>query len=253
MCYGYNQPSSYVKGTNRMKRLAAFPISFVVFLLLSSCSAPVAGADMDIGIVTKSNLVVRDLDLLRRIGDRNRLFVNLTVTTLNPDLARILEPRAPRPDLRLEAVRRLVETGVPAGVMCAPVVPGITDSAADLDALVRATAEAGGRSIFSNPLFLKPCSAGIFLPFLEQEFPQLVAEYRQRYQGRAFVSTAYRKRIAELMARLRRKYGFVSRLDRRRPVEVAREKNGGCGTPSRRKEIPAPAPAPLLDDQLALF
>jgi hypothetical protein len=119
--------------------------------------------------------------------------------------------------------------------------------------VVRATAEAGGRHIFANALFLKPCSAAIFLPFLEKEFPQLAEQYRQRFAERAFVSSAYRKRLSELMASLRRKYGFVSRLDRQRPVEVARERNGGCGTAGRKKEFAPRAGTPLLDPQMTLF
>jgi len=161
---------------------------------------------LDLGIVTKSNLVLRDLDVLREISRHNQLFVNLTITTLNADLARILEPRAPRPDLRLEAMRKLNEAGVAAGVICAPVVPGITDLPRDLEDLVRAVAQAGGKYIYANPLFLKPCSAAIFLPFLEKEFPQLVESYRQRYGERAFVSSSYRKRISQLFAKLRVKY-----------------------------------------------
>jgi DNA repair photolyase len=161
---------------------------------------------LDLGIVTKSNLVLRDLDVLREISRHNQLFVNLTITTLNADLARVLEPRAPRPDLRLEAMRKLNEAGVAAGVICAPVVPGITDLPRDLEDLVRAVAQAGGKYIYANPLFLKPCSAAIFLPFLEKEFPQLVENYRQRYGERAFVSSSYRKRISQLFAKLRVKY-----------------------------------------------
>jgi len=161
---------------------------------------------LDLGIVTKSNLVLRDLDVLREISRHNQLFVNLMITTLNADLARVLEPRAPRPDLRLEAMRKLNEAGVAAGVICAPVVPGITDLPRDLEDLVRAVAQAGGKYIYANPLFLKPCSAAIFLPFLEKEFPQLVESYRQRYGERAFVSSSYRKRISQLFAKLRVKY-----------------------------------------------
>lgn len=163
----------------------------------------------EIGMVTKSNLVLRDVDLLRAIAERNRLFVNLTVTTVDANLARILEPRAPRPDLRLDAVRRLNEAGVPAGVICAPVVPGITDAPRDLDALVKATRQAGGQYIYANALFLKPCSAAVFLPWLEKEFPHLVENYRRRYESRAFLPDAYRKRLSSLMAALRRKHGFV--------------------------------------------
>jgi len=165
-------------------------------------------AGLEFGIVTKSNLVLRDIDVLQRIAENNQIFVNVTITTLNVDLARILEPRAPRPDLRMETVRKLNLEGVNAGVICAPVVPGITDSPRDLEALVRATAEVGGKYIYANPLFLKPCSAAIFLPFLEKEFPQLVDSYQQRYKDRAFLPKAYGQRLSQLMARLRQKYGL---------------------------------------------
>jgi len=169
---------------------------------------------LEIGIVTKSNLILRDVDLLRQVSRANKLFVNLTITTLNADLGRILEPRAPRPDLRLDAMRKLNQAGVAAGVICAPVLPGITDSPRDLEALVRATAEAGGKYVFANSLFLKPCSAAVFMPFLEREFPHLVESYRQRYRDRAFLSSSYRKRLSQLLARLRQKYGIRTDYDR---------------------------------------
>jgi len=169
---------------------------------------------LDIGIVTKSDLVLGDAQLLREVAKNNRLFVNLTITTLDAKLARLLEPRAPRPDLRLEAVRQLNLAGVAAGVICAPVLPGITDAPRDLEALVSATAKAGGKYIFANSLFLKPCSAQVFLPFLEREFPNLVESYRQRFRERAFLPAAYRKRLSTLMARLRLKYGLRNDYDR---------------------------------------
>ena len=163
---------------------------------------------LDLGLITKGNLILRDLDVLAQIGQKNRLMVNLTITTLNVDLARILEPRAPRPDLRMETVRKLNQAGIRAGVSCAPVIPGITDSLRNLEGLVRATAEAGGKYIFANPLFLKPCSAAVFLPFLEKEFPRLAADYQKRYKDRAFLPKSYGKRISQLMARLRQKHGI---------------------------------------------
>ena len=170
--------------------------------------------ELDLGIVTKSDLVVRDIDVLQEISRKNRLFVNLTVTTLKTDLARILEPRAPRPDLRLDAVNRLVRAGIQAGVICAPVLPGITDAARDLEALVNATAQVKGKYIFANPLFLKPCSAAVFMPFLEKEFPELAESYRQRYQEKAFLPKAYGSRLSQLMQRLRAKYGIHNRYER---------------------------------------
>jgi DNA repair photolyase len=233
---------------------------------------------LDIGIVTKSDLVSRDIDLFQQIAGRNKLFINLTVTTTDMRLARILEPRAPRPDLRLGAVRKLVESGVDAGVICAPVIPGITDSIASLEAVVRATAEAGGRYIFANALFLRPCSAVVFMPFLEREFPELAADYRQRFDQRSFLPTSYRRRLSEIMAHLRKKYGFTGREDRYTRRQSRKQsapklgttgaaftldgqpelrdvviKGGGCGAPKTAKKPPRSAPAPLLDEQFNLF
>ena len=165
-------------------------------------------AGLELGIVTKSALVTRDVDLLKQISERNEIFVNFTVTTTDPDVARILEPRAPRPDLRLEALRKLREAGIGAGVICAPVLPGITDLPKQLESVVRGAAEANANYVYANPLFLKPCSAAVFMPFLRENFPQLVPDYEQRFKERAFLPAAYRKRISELFARLREKYGI---------------------------------------------
>ncbi len=163
---------------------------------------------LSIGIVTKSNMITRDAEILRRVGESNRVFVNMTVTTVNTELARKLEPRAPRPDLRLEAVRQLNLAGVDAGVICAPVLPEITDGPRDLEALVKAAKEAGAKYVFANPLFLKPCSAAVFLPFVEENFPALADRYKKRYADRAFLPKAYGQRLSQLMAALRRKYGI---------------------------------------------
>ena len=163
---------------------------------------------LEIGIVTKSNMVVRDVEVLRRVAEHNQLYVNLTVTTVDTELARILEPRAPRPDLRLEAVRQLNLAGINAGVICAPVLPEITDRPRDLEALVKAAGEADARYIYANPLFLKPCSAAVFLPFLGEHFPSLVELYRKRYTDRAFLPKGYSERLSRLMANLRQRYGI---------------------------------------------
>jgi DNA repair photolyase len=163
---------------------------------------------LEIAIVTKSNLVTRDAEILRRVGEHNRIFVNVTVTTVDTELARKLEPRAPRPDLRLEAVRQLNLAGVDAGVICAPVLPEITDQPRALDALAKAASEAGAKYIYANPLFLKPCSAAIFMPFLAEHFPALVDNYKKRYESHAFLPKGYAQRLSQLMVALRRKYGI---------------------------------------------
>ena len=163
----------------------------------------------ELGMVTKSNLIVRDVELLREIAVNNSLSIHITVTTMNVELARILEPRAPRPDLRIEAVRELSAAGINVGVSSSPVLPAITDAPADLEAVVRAAAEAGAMHIFAGPLFLKPCSAAVFLPFLEEQFPHLVENYRQRYQDRSFLPPSYGKGVAQRIGMLRQKYGIT--------------------------------------------
>jgi DNA repair photolyase len=164
---------------------------------------------LEVGIVTKSAMLARDIDVLREIGEHNRISVSFTVTTVDTELARILEPRAPRPDLRLECLRKLREAGIRAGVICAPVLPRITDAPKQLEAVVRAAAAAKASHIYANPLFLKPCSAAVFLPFLKEHFPQLAPEYEKRFKDKAFLPSAYRKRISGLFGKLRAKYGII--------------------------------------------
>jgi DNA repair photolyase len=141
--------------------------------------------------------------------------VNVTVTTVDVELARKLEPRAPRPDLRLETIRELNLAGVDAGVICAPVLPEITDRPRDLEALVKAACDAGAKYVFANPLFLKPCSAAVFLPFLEEHFPALVDNYKKRYESHAFLPKGYAQSLSLLMKALRRKYGIGGEYARR--------------------------------------
>ena len=174
---------------------------------------------LDFGLITKSDLILRDLDLFCEISAHNQLSLHITITTLSAHLARLLEPRAPRPDLRLRALAELAKAGLDVGVSCAPVLPGITDSAAALEAVVKAASGSGARFIHANALFLKPCSAAVFMPFLEKQFPHLSTAYKQRYGERAYASAAYQNRISRLLSKFRAKYGFNSRRQRRAPVQ----------------------------------
>ena len=166
-----------------------------------------------IGLVTKSALILRDLDLLRNVARRHSLTLHLTITTTDTKLARILEPRAPRPDLRFHALARLRQAGLRAGVFCSPLMPGITDSRANIDAVAREAAAAHASFFAANPLFLKPCSLPTFFKFVEEHFPEQLEAYRRRYGTSAFVSPEYRKRIAELVSEIRREHKLSSRLD----------------------------------------
>ena len=166
---------------------------------------------LSLSITTKSNQVVRDLDLLCRIAARSALYINITITTLRPRLARLLEPRAPRPDLRLAAVRALREAGLAVGVFAMPVLPGLTDREADLDALARAARDAGAQWFAGNVLFLMPSALKQFLPFIEEKFPRLGRQYREWYARSGYAPEAYRREIAERIKALRAKYGLQGR------------------------------------------
>jgi DNA repair photolyase len=163
---------------------------------------------LSLSITTKSNQVVRDIEVLRRIAARLSLSVNVTITTLHGCLARLLEPRAPRPELRLEAVRKLRGAGISAGVFAMPVLPGLTDREEDLDALARGASEAGAQWLVASPLFLMPSSWKVFFAFLEETFPRLVATYRDWYRGYGNAPESYRKDLATRVEKLRRRYGL---------------------------------------------
>ena len=167
-----------------------------------------------LGITTKSDLIVRDLELLKEVARRHYVRVSMTVTTVDRDLARLLEPMAPRPDLRLRAVRKLAEAGLRAIVGCSPVMPLLNDSERSLDAVAREAVAAGARELWANVLFLKPCAYQVFLPFLEQRFPALVRKYRERYERAAYLRGAYPEMVYERVNQIRERHGL------NRPLEL---------------------------------
>lgn len=163
-------------------------------------------------IITKSPLVTRDIDVLLRIRRHSSVSVHISLITLDRSLARRLEPRAPTPEARLRAVRRLSEAGVEVGVNCMPVLPGITDRPGDLEALVQRAAEAGAASVATDTLRLQHEARKRYLPFIEQEFPHLAERYRRAYAHRHDVSDRYREGLTAFMARLCRRYGLRRRV-----------------------------------------
>ena len=173
---------------------------------------------LSVSITTKSNLVVRDVDVLRRIAERSEISINLTITTPKTRLAALLEPRAPRPDLRFAAVRELRAAGLAAGVFAMPVLPGLTDSQEDLEALARAARDADARWFAVSVLFLMPSSREQFFPFIQKKFPRLARRYQDWYGRMAYPPQEYRREIGQRAAALREKYHLG-----RRPQEIERE------------------------------
>lgn len=161
-------------------------------------------------IITKSPLITRDVDVLGRIARRSRLRVHISLITLDRELARRIEPRAPTPDSRVRALERLRAADIDVGINCMPVLPGITDDPTALEALVKRVSEAGATHVSSCALRLDRTARLRYFPFLEQEFPELAARYRNSYAKGRSVGAKYRTGLARYMAELCGKYGVRS-------------------------------------------
>jgi DNA repair photolyase len=179
-----------------------------------------------LGITTKSDLVLRDVDLLQEIARANVLGINMTITTLDEALARQLEPRAPRPSLRLETVRRLTAAGICVAVFPNPIMPGLTDGERQLDRLAKAAHDAGALSFGGGPLFLMPSAQKVFLPFLEQQHPHLAPQYRELYAKSAYLGRAYKEALQQRVRRIRDRYGLASGPIEYRPELWVDEQQG---------------------------
>ena len=165
-----------------------------------------------LGIVTKSTLIERDIDLLAEIARRNTLMIHITITTPDAKLARLLEPRAPRPDLRFQTVKRLREAGLTTGILCCPLLPGITDSEASIDGMAGRAAAVGASFFAANPLFLKPCSRPTYMSFVREHFPSLQGDYAARFANTDFAAPSYRKKLEVIVEQCRQRHGLSHRI-----------------------------------------
>jgi len=163
---------------------------------------------LSIGIITKSSLVTRDLDLLQMLSKGNEVTVNISLATADARLARLLELRSPVPAARLRALRRLTEGGIHAGLLVAPIIPGVTDDWTGLARLMEAAKEAGARYVVGSALRLGPAARHRFLPFLTKEFPALAERYRRHYAGKDHVSQSYQDALSRRLRLLKQTYGF---------------------------------------------
>jgi DNA repair photolyase len=164
---------------------------------------------LSIEIITKSPLVTRDLDVLQALSRHNEVNVNISLATADPRLARRLELRSPVPAARLRALRRLTAGGIYAGLIVAPIIPGITDDWAGLAQLLEAAKEAGARYVIGSALRLGPAARHRFLPVLEREFPDLYERYRRHYAASDMTSRSYQDALTRRLNALRQAYGFA--------------------------------------------
>ena len=153
-------------------------------------------------ILTKSTLVLRDLELLIEATRRTSVECAMSVGTLDDEVWRLTEPGTPRPVQRLEAVARLNEAGVACNVLVAPVLPGLSDSPAQLEAVARAALDAGAPSVSSVLLHLRPGVREHYLGSLAAHRPDLVAHHERLYAHGAYAAGAERSRVTRLVADL---------------------------------------------------
>ncbi|HEX6943009.1 MAG TPA: radical SAM protein [Gemmatimonadaceae bacterium] len=163
---------------------------------------------MSVCIITKSALVTRDIDLLATLSNRSKLTIHLSLITLDRELARRIEPRAPTPEARVRALERLAHAGIDVGINVMPVLPGITDKPAMLDAVVRRVKAAGASHVNACALRLQSAARKRYLPFIELEFPTLYGAYRSAYSGSYQVGDAYREGLSRFMRERCRKHGI---------------------------------------------
>src|SRR5687768_13757729 len=158
-------------------------------------------------IVTKSPLITRDIDLLRRIQRHNEISVHISLITLDRDLARRIEPRAPTPESRVRALQRLRDHGIEAGINVMPVLPGITDRPDQLEPLIKTVAEAGASYLAACALRLRSAARQRYLPFIEKEFPALAPRYRATYGHSHHAGERYREGLHAYFKKVCARYG----------------------------------------------
>ncbi|MCG3198328.1 MAG: hypothetical protein GHCLOJNM_02826 [bacterium] len=147
-------------------------------------------------LVTKNRLVARDSDLLGELAGHRAAAVYLSITTLDPNLVQVLEPRTSRPEARLDAIRTLSRAGVPVGVMVAPVIPGLTDH--EMPTILKHAAEAGARFAAYIPLRLPLAVADLFEHWLTLHFPDRKEKVLNRVRamrGGSLNDTAFHRRM----------------------------------------------------------
>jgi DNA repair photolyase len=189
-----------------------------------------------IGIISKSPLVTRDIDVLQRLSSRNEVTVNVSIATLDTRLARRLELRSPVPSARIRGLARLSAAGIHAGLLLAPIVPGVTDDREGLYRLMVAAKEAGARYVIGSALRLGPAARHRFLPHLAREFPDLAERYRNHYGNREGVSREYQEALTRRLDRLQQELGF--------PVDEERHHRAQLG--ERRTATAKGAEQPVL-------
>ena len=159
-----------------------------------------------IGLITKGPMVVRDKDLLSELSRHTRTTVSMSVPSVDEEAWQRLEPGTAHPFQRLRAVRDLRDAGIDAGVLMAPIVPGITSQPAKLERTIKAIADHGATYVGGFVMHLEGGTRDHFMTFLSRKFPHLVERYGRLYAGK-YPRTAYAERVRTVLGAIRARYG----------------------------------------------
>jgi len=181
------------------------------YQLTRRCLEALVDYPMPTSIVTKGPLVVRDIDVLKKLDEKTDLTVFFSIPCVDEEVVRKTDPGTAPPRQRLRALRMLREAGIDAAVLCMPVLPGITDSEKSLDAAARAASEAGATAFRHRPLKVDAEIQQYYSDFLATEFPVLVPRYAELYRGGTLPRKDYEREIEERVRLVRARYEFRAR------------------------------------------
>ncbi len=181
------------------------------YRLTRACLEELARSHTPFSIITRGPLIWRDADVLRDASVRVPVGVSFSIPTLDERVWRATEPGTSPPRSRLEVVRRLSEAGIDVGVALAPLLPGISDGAEQLAAVVRAARDAGARTIWAAVLNLRPGTKEHFLQALAREWPEQLPRYEELYAGRAYLPADVSRPVLEEVRRLAREHAAPRR------------------------------------------
>src|SRR5437016_10743539 len=184
------------------------------YRLTRRCLEALVEYPMPTSIVTKGPLVVRDIDVLKKLDEETEVNVYFSVPCVDEDIVRKTEPGTAPPRQRLRALRMLREAGLDAAVLCMPVLPGISDSEQSLDAAARAASEAGATAFRHRPLKIDVEIQQYYYDFLATEFPAMVPRYAALYGSGAHPAKEYERQLEERVRRVRARYEFRERPPR---------------------------------------
>jgi DNA repair photolyase len=181
------------------------------YRLTRSCLEVLGNARTPVSLITRGPMIVRDIDVLQEASSRANVSISVSIPTVDEEIWRKTEPGTAPPKQKLRAVRMLADAGINVGVGMAPVLPGITDTREQIEAVVRAAHDAGATGVWCNLLHLRSGTREHFLGHLARDWPGLLSQYRELYRADAYLPDEKTEPVRRMMRELRAEYGIGER------------------------------------------